>query len=52
VQILKWLGVVVLCLGGLITIIALIGASLPVKHTATRAATFKASRYKVQAKQE
>jgi uncharacterized protein YndB with AHSA1/START domain len=43
VQILKWLGMVILCLGGVLAVIALIGASLPVKHTASRTATFKAS---------
>lgn len=42
-QILKWLGIVVLCLGGLVAIVALIGTSLPVQHTAARSATFKAS---------
>jgi len=42
-RLLKWLGVVVLVVGGLITSVALVGASLPVKHTATRSASFKAS---------
>jgi hypothetical protein len=43
VQILKWLGLVVLVLGGLVVIMALAGTSLPVKHTSTRSASFKAS---------
>ena len=42
-QILKWLGLVVLILGGLVALMAGIGASLPVQHTATRSASFKAT---------
>lgn len=42
VQILKWVGLVVLVLGGLVALMAGVGASLPVKHTATRSASFKA----------
>ncbi len=42
-QILKWLGLVVLVLGGFVVLMAIFGASLPVKHTATRTASFKAS---------
>lgn len=42
-HILKWIGRVVLVLGGLLAAIALVGAGLPVKHTAARSATFKAS---------
>jgi hypothetical protein len=41
-QILKWLGLVVLILGGAVVVMALVGASLPVKHTAMRSAAFKA----------
>ena len=32
-QILKWIGLVVLILGGAVVVMALVGASLPVKHT-------------------
>lgn len=39
-QILKWLGLVVLVLGGIVVAMALVGASLPVAHTATRSASF------------
>jgi hypothetical protein len=42
-QILKWLGLVVLVLGGLVALMAIAGATLPLKHTATRNASFKAS---------
>ena len=42
-QILKWIGLVVLILGGLLAVVAGIGATLPVKHTATRSATVQAS---------
>jgi uncharacterized protein YndB with AHSA1/START domain len=42
-QILKWIGLVVLVLGGLVAVIAAVGAALPVQHTATRSATFKAA---------
>ena len=42
-QILKWIGLLVLILVAAVAMIALIGARLPVKHTASRAATFKAS---------
>src|SRR5258707_688651 len=42
-EILKWLGRVVLVLGCVAVLVALMGASLPVKHTATRSATVKAS---------
>ena len=42
-QIFKWIGLVVLILGGAVVVMALIGASLPVQHTATRSATFKAA---------
>lgn len=42
-QILKWLGLVVLVLGGVIVVIALLGASLPMEHTATRSASFRAT---------
>jgi uncharacterized protein YndB with AHSA1/START domain len=42
-QILKWVGLVVLILGGVVVVMALVGASLPVKHTATRSANFNAS---------
>ena len=42
-QILKWLGLVVLILGGLLALIAGIGASLPVEHMATRTASLKAT---------
>jgi len=41
-QILKWLGLVVLVLGGLLALIAIIGMTLPVQHTASRSASFKA----------
>lgn len=46
-QILKWIGLVVLVLGGMVVSMALIGASLPLKHTVTRSATFKASPHQV-----
>ena len=42
-QLLKWIGLVVLVLGGLLAFMAAFGAALRVKHTATRSATFKAS---------
>jgi hypothetical protein len=42
-QILKWIGFVVLILGGAVVVMALVGTSLPVKHTATRSDTFKAA---------
>ncbi len=42
-QILKWIGLVILILGGAVVVMALVGASLPVQHTATRSATFKAT---------
>ena len=42
-QILKWIGLVVLVIGGLIVLIAIVGATLPVKHVATRSASFKAT---------
>ena len=42
-QILKWIGLVVLVLGGVIVLMAVVGAGLPVKHTATRTASFKAT---------
>ena len=38
----KWIGVVILVILGLLAAIAAIGASLPEKHTATRSATFPA----------
>lgn len=40
---LKWIGVVVLVLGGLLALLAIFGATLPVKHTATRSASLKAT---------
>jgi hypothetical protein len=40
---LKWVGLVVLILGGIIALIAIVGSTLPVRHTATRSATFKAA---------
>lgn len=42
-QILKWIGLVVLILGGAVVVMALVGASLPVQHTAVRSATYKAT---------
>ena len=42
-QILKWIGLVVLMLGGAVVVMALVGASLPVQHTASRSASFKAT---------
>lgn len=42
-QILKWIGLVVLILGGVVVVMALAGASLPVKHLATRSASFNAT---------
>jgi hypothetical protein len=42
-QILKWVGLVVLILGGMVVAMALVGASLPVQHMATRSATFQAT---------
>ncbi len=42
-QILKWIALVVLILGGILVCITLVGAALPVEHTATRCASFKAT---------
>jgi uncharacterized protein YndB with AHSA1/START domain len=42
-QILKWIGLVVIVLVGAVALMAAVGASLPVKHTATRSASFKAA---------
>jgi len=41
-RILRWIGLVALILGGAVVVVALVGASLPVNHTATRSAAFKA----------
>lgn len=40
--VLKWVGLVVLVLGGLLVVMAAIGAALPVRHTGRRSATFAA----------
>lgn len=37
---LKWIGVIVVGMVGIIALVALLGSLLPVKHTATRSATF------------
>jgi hypothetical protein len=42
-QILKWLGLVVLILGGAVVLMVLVGARLSMKHTASRSATFEAA---------
>src|SRR5689334_13611062 len=42
-HVLKWVGAVVLVLFGIVGVIAAIGASLPVKHTASRSVTLQAS---------
>jgi hypothetical protein len=42
-QILKWIGLVGLVLGGLVALVASFGAALPVQHSATRRATFRAT---------
>jgi uncharacterized protein YndB with AHSA1/START domain len=41
-KILKWIGLIVLVTVGLVAGMAAVGATLPVKHTATRSATLKA----------
>ena len=46
-QVLKWLGLVVLLLGGLVGVMALVGANLPVKHTASESVSLKASPQRV-----
>lgn len=38
---LKWIGVVILVVGGAIALVALLGSLLPVQHTAARSMTFQ-----------
>ncbi len=40
---LKWIGLIVLILGGVVVLAALAGSLLPVKHIAVRSATFRQS---------
>jgi hypothetical protein len=40
---LKWIGLIVLILGGVVALVAALGMLLPVKHTAMRSANFKQS---------